>query len=442
MKKIILVLTVALIPHFCHSQIISSIFDKANHLVSKSIAQVDNTANYTVNQSVNQLQMLLYTAHQRLSDDLNHTMQSLKGENLVLMTKIVTLTNSLAKGEGSLIHLEDNATLDLNDLLGNLPFIDKEFIMRRAVGFNHLYKASGDYSMSVTGSNFGFSSNLVKVKFNNILINDHSIISTVDLNNNTDNNTKVIRIRSAVLNPYFQPKNVRAVKVTFIISREEYKGYFKKRWRNTGSITNSFLLYLFPDYSGPFKFQAVSEILSWIDDGTAEVTKIGPDASGGHGSDYYGIPWQIDISAVSGFNSPTKKGDLRLSNPQITPIFGPAGFDLDVSCELTNNNTAVTGHVRSRTSPTTYRLSAKKWIYDVVGKESRDTTCLFRYDKIYNLSYPLTLTAVTVSGVSVANGQNFNYSLDEPNPIFEVVSRNPTEREITYQIRLKRPPEE
>jgi hypothetical protein len=440
MKNLILTLTIVLsISLQSKAQKVYDIVGHARGLVSNAIADADRSANYTVNHTANELNVLIYTANQLLGDQMDKQVGQLKEQNRLLMNKIVELSNKIETGQSTIVHLEDNLILDLNNILGNVPFIEKEFIMKRAIGFDHLYKNEGEYQITLTGSNFGFNSDKVKVKFNKISIEDVDITSKVNLNQNIDNNTKKIGIPASTLNPYFDNKVMKPVKLSFEIIREEYKGLFGKKWKETGKINNSIYIYLFPNYSGVFNFDLTYEVYDWIADGEVRTRRTGPNAHCSSGcKDHYGIPFDIDIS-VAGGNNPPKKGDYKLANCDLRLVDGPGGFDADQSCNIINNQTTVTGHVRARTRPTTYELSANRFRYDVKSSEIKNEQKEFEFNKIYKLIYPKTLKLVVITGKSISSGQTFSYNITQSNTIFELISQDEINGEIVFQFKLIRP---
>jgi len=359
--------------------------------------------------------------------------------------KILELTNKIESGQSTMVHLEDNLTLDINELLGNIPFVDKEFIMKRASGFNHLYKANGEYQIVLTGSNFGFSSDKTRATFTKVSINNNDVTSSLNLNQNIDANTKKIGFKTEILNPYFNAKKMRAVRVTFEIKREEYKGFFSKKWSETGKIINSIYIYLFPNYSGIFAFDITSEKYDWIPDGDESISRTGPNA---HCSsdcrDWYGIPVDLEL-VVPGGNTPPRIGDFKLTNPSMIQTDGPQGFDVDTYAKLANCNqqsdncTRVIGHYRARTRPTTYLLTARKWKFAVNGSENVSEKKAFEYNRIYKLIYPKAARTIIVNGQNIADGQNFSFNIVQANPIFELISLDDINGEQVYQIKLKRP---
>lgn len=429
-----------------YSQRFYDIAGHARTLVSNAIADADRSANYTVNHTANELNVLVYTATQLFGDQMNKQVGQLSESARKVADKIMELSSKIESGQSTIVHLQDNLALDLNNILGNLPFIDKEFIMKRAVGFNHLYKNNGEYQISLTGSNFGFNSDKVRVTFTRILIEENDVTSTVNLNQNIDVNTKKIGLKSEVLNTYFDPKKVKPVKITFEAKREEYKGFFGRSWKETGKISNTIYIYLFPNYSGELKFEVTSEKYDWTFDGDVSTSRTGPNAHCSSGCrDWYGIPEDFEIS-VPGGNTPAKIGDYKLTEPNIRQTDAtPGGFDADVYARLVNCNalndncTKVIGHFRARTRPTSYILTAKKWKFDVTGSENTTENKEFEYNKIYRIVYPKATKSIIVSGTNVADGQPFSYNITQGNTIFELVSKDEVNGEFVYQFKMRRP---
>jgi hypothetical protein len=416
------------------------IIGRAKNAISTSINDISNTGHYTVNQTTNELTVLVSYAEQKLANDMNTTIDKLSFQNRLLMNKISDITNQIEDGKSTLVALEDNVALDLNQLLGNTILAKKEFIFRRISGFNHTLKTQGDYSFTIVGSSFGFNQESEFVKFTKCALNDSiDITSQINTNNIIDQNTRRIKLPSSELNKYFDPKKQKAVKVTLTVEHYERKGFINKKIKHTGTITNSFYLYLFPNLACVLTVEAVYTKADWIEIAGIVLPYTGPDSHcPSNCGDWYGNPRDFDKS-VNGGHTPPLIGDEMLYECNLKQVAGPGGHDADVRCSIDPSQTRVTGHVRFRTRPTTYELSAKRKSYQYTSSAIEKQTFDANYDNIYTLEFPKTTSFVKLSGVSIASDQFFSFSATESNSVFEIIDTYVMLDKKYYLIRMKKP---
>ncbi len=442
MKRII-ILTFVSIHLLCISAKAQRPWDvigQAKNAISTSINDISNTTHYTVNQTTNELTVLVSYAEQKLAGDMNTSIDKLSLQSRLILNKISDLTTQIEDGKSTLVTLEDNIALDLNQILGNTILSKKEFIFRRISGFNHTLKPQGDYAFTIVGSNFGFNQEKEYVQISKCFINDSIDISPqINSNNIIDQNSRRIKIPSTILNKYFNLKKQTPVKITVTVDHYEKKEFLSKSIKKTGTIKNSFYLYLFPNLACEMMAEAVYAKQGWIDIDPIVLPYTGPDSHcSSNCDDWYGNPRDFE-KPVNGGHTPSIIGDEMLYDCSIKQVAGPVGFDADVTCSIDPTKTRVTGHVRFRTRVTTYELSAKRKSFQSISSETEKKSLSAYYDSIYVLDFPRTTSFVKLSGVSVANDNFFSYSATEANNVFEVVDSYEMLDKKYYLIRMKKP---
>ncbi|OJW34630.1 MAG: hypothetical protein BGO54_07825 [Sphingobacteriales bacterium 46-32] len=419
----------------------TDIFNKADKVITVALGSLRNTGDYLVNHSINELSVLLGTARQILGDQVNVAMDRLSTENRKIMERISELIHQIEEGRSNLVSLVDNLVLDINQILGNTLIGEKQFIIRKISGFNHLVKEAGDYSFVIIASNIGYNTDNDKTSFVKFVINDKTdITNQVKFDNSLDQHTRVIKLPGSVINTFKNDEAPVPIKVTFAIVKTMKKGFLFKKLK-TSRIENSFYLYLFPRLSTELQTEAFIEESNWVKlNARKSLTATGPNAHCRSGCrDWNGIPFSIEFSVVGG-NEPPKLGDQRLSNPKIEPAVGNIrGFDVINPPIVDNGGIHAIVNITARTHPNPYILSADVEEFTSKGVVHKKDKLKIFYDEVYELVYPKEIKFLRLNGRLVYNNEIFNYSIDEPNPVFQLVNDFVIAGEKHFIIRVKRP---
>jgi hypothetical protein len=418
----------------------TDIFNKADKVMTTALGNLRNTGDYLVDHTINELSVLIGTARQILGDQINVTMDKLSTENRKIMERIAELTYQIEQGRSNLVSLTDNLVLDINQILGNTLIGEKKFTIRKISGYNQLTKDAGDYSFTIVASNIGYDTDDDITSFSKLVVNGKDITSQIKFDNSLDQHTRVIKLPGSVINTFKNDAEPVPIKVTFTIQKTMKKGFLFKKLK-TAKIENSFYLYLFPKLSTKLHLKAFIEESSWVKLHDRKSIKLtGPNAHCKSGcKDWHGIPWNMEFSVVGG-NEPPKIGDQRLSNPGIELAKNTTlGFDYLNPPTVDNGGTHVSVTITARTHPNTYILSADIEEYKSKGVTYEEKEEKVFYDEIYEYIFPKEIKFLRLSGRLVYNNELFNYSIEEPNPIFQLISDFTVGEKKHYVIRIKRP---
>jgi hypothetical protein len=419
----------------------TDIFNKADKVITVALGNLRNSGDYLVNHSVNELSVLLGTARQVLGDQVNVSMDRLSTENRKIMERISELTHQIEEGKSNLVSLTDNLVLDVNQILGNTLIGEKKFIIRKISGFNQVTKDEGDYSIVIVASNIGYDTDDDKTFFTKFVIDENTDISNqVKLDNSLDQHTRVIKIPGSVINTFKKENEAVPIKVSFTIQKTMKKGLLFKKSKTT-EIQNSFYLYLFPKLATELYAKAFIEESDWVKlPSRKSFPATGPNAHCRSGCrDWHGIPWMIEFSVVGG-NEPPKDGDQRLSNPSVAParnnVSGHDIIDLPV---IDNGGKHAFVNITARTHPNSYILSTEVEEYRSKGVTYKEENKNVYYGEVYEFIFPKATKFLRLKGKLVYDNEVFNYSIDEPNPVFQLISEFTIAEEKHFFIRIKRP---
>jgi hypothetical protein len=176
LKKIIwaTVFAITLIPQIASAQVevilggivAKDALNKLNENVTGKITQAAMSGDYLMEKAARELQMLLANSDVVLKDNTDRTFDKLTQQQQQFLKSALEMSNNLDSLANRVMSIEQFAAMDLNTILGQLPFIKADtFLLRQVRGYSQVYRDKGSYKVQFTGQAFK-SNRQVKVSIN------------------------------------------------------------------------------------------------------------------------------------------------------------------------------------------------------------------------------------------------------------------------------------
>ena len=314
--------------------VLKDVLQQANGVANNAINNTEVAADGQIRHAANQMLLLVRQLEIVLSEQLDKTLAELDKEVLTAVNTVYVLQDTIEKAEDTVIYAIDEASMDIENLLGSTFLADYPIVIKRINGVSQLYRDEGAYRLQVRGTNFGTP--LVKMK--DLLIKDVSLLEASRVNNTQQNSVSIDLPNEQMrqffdLQEPFQNRKIQIVPVTLKIERTIKPSW----WRFWASdkiepLQQEFFAYLSPDFAGVLKLRGVGEGFDWEPDGTFSYTHKSLD---NHCSsdcdDQNSFPHRTrharnTSTPCAGSRSfPPKEGDIRLSGARHSGI--PAFHD-------------------------------------------------------------------------------------------------------------------
>ncbi|UGQ48232.1 hypothetical protein [Massilia endophytica] len=216
MKRIILVLglllslghasaQVTVVPAIVAGAVAKDVINDINDKLRAHITQATISGDYLLEKSARELQLLLANSDTVLKGNIDRTFDHLTQQQQQFLKTAAEMTNKLDEFAEKTMSIEQFAAMDLNTLLGTLPFVDgNAFLLKRVQGYSQVYKTKGTYTVKFTGQAFKQGRRVL------VTINGQ----IVQLQPFSTDYVAVAEIPVSLVNPLFKDKDVNRIKVT------------------------------------------------------------------------------------------------------------------------------------------------------------------------------------------------------------------------------------
>jgi hypothetical protein len=217
MRKIIFACLVAVCAGHAHAQtpgsiiapvaagvVAKDVLDDLNDKLTARITQATVAGDFVMEKGARELQLLLANADTVLKGNIDRTFDKLTLQQQQFLRSAVELTNKLDGLADKTLSIEQFAAMDLNTLVGMLPFVDGDkFLLRRVNGYSQIFRGKGVYTIKFTGQAFKNGRRVL------VSVNGQAI----QLLPFASDYVAVAEIPVELVNPLFKDKEVGRIKV-------------------------------------------------------------------------------------------------------------------------------------------------------------------------------------------------------------------------------------
>lgn len=346
--------------------VLKDVLQQANGVANNAINNAEVAADGQIRHAANQMLLLVRQLEIVLSEQLDDTLAELDKEVLTAVNTVYVLQDTIAKAEDTAIYAIDEASMDIENLLGGTFLADYPIVIKRIEGVSQLYRDEGAYRLQIRGTNFGTP--LVKVK--DIVISGVSLLEASRVNNTQQNSVSIDLPNEQMrqffdLREPFQSRKIKILPVTLKIERT----IKPSRWRFWASdkielLEQEFFAYLAPDFAGILKLRGVGEGFNWEPDGTFSFThKSHDNHCSSDCDDQNSFPHRTrhasntSTQCAGSRHFPPKEGDIRLSGERHS---GVPSFHDGAELSMYGDSRCLRFSVRSGSHGHTFTISAKR----------------------------------------------------------------------------------
>lgn len=129
--------------------------DSLHNRVESVLGRATANGDYLLEKTTRGADLALKNAANILAEQRDTTLDRLSVQELQLLTTIESLVGQLDRLESDVLDLEDFIYLDIQNIISQIPFFERRFLLRRIDGFSLVHRESGVYTIRLIGNAFG-----------------------------------------------------------------------------------------------------------------------------------------------------------------------------------------------------------------------------------------------------------------------------------------------
>lgn len=372
-------------------EVIKEAQSAVNHAVTNAEQSGHNLvahAAYQLDFAVQQTDHRLGVQREKAFKDIDKSMQK-------VISSISNAADSINKGGYQLSSLEDNLALDLQKTLGNIPFVDNPYVLRRVQGIQQVKLHAIGYRLTLVGSGFGEVTPEKRTGIKLLSVDGKDITQDVAVYRRSGN-ALTIEIKNKALSPIFSDEMIVA-DVAMIISEQSFDEE-SSLWENEKDIPYNFNLYLYPRTGATLISQGKGEYFDFVENGKFCVNFVTPN---NHCSDdcdesnsfplgknyrYHGEKPVPNFKHMAPFNV----GNNRLVPGTVSSVLnsGPRGWQSNLKTSVKESGRVLTLSLNTWTRSKKFRVCANQETYSSTGYKNYKDEIRVPFEDTFHISLP------------------------------------------------------
>jgi len=229
------------------SLLLDKLDEKATHIVQNA----GEVGSLVTSKAARDIQLEIMAARQQLHDELNENWDRLDQEKVSALREIDSGLEELTKNIAQGGRIEDDLSLDIDQKLNKIPFLQKSATIRRIWGASQYYRPQGIYVISLHGNIFDQDAGPPEVYVGGKHLPDPPTMKPpYDV---------VLNIPVALINDQFHDRKLTYVPV-IVKQQVSNRDYAFQVWRDRYRKAEfKFMLELFPKYPAAYRITEYDE---------------------------------------------------------------------------------------------------------------------------------------------------------------------------------------